>query len=202
MPPQMSLLTYLILLLILIPLLNKIPAKFNKNVLAKLLIILFLIIFSHYTYFNLLEETTIYSFSFLDLFFGRAIGGISSTSFLGILICYFIFALSHYYKTEIPFLSFLTYLAFNFLTYLINGNFSSLYLGSATIMLAFVIYGSCPNYSPFMPKSRVIYSFCLGLFTFIFAKLINVYEGVFLALLLCSFLSPYFDKFIYALKNK
>jgi hypothetical protein len=197
MPPQINLVLYSVLIIVLIFLLQYIPLKINKQVFSKLLIILVLIIINKYTYFNLLETSVVYSFSSFDLLWGRSIGGICSTSFVFTLICYFILISSGYYKGEIPFISFIVYFALVIIFHYLFGSY--LYLNISNILLALVIYGSNNEFTPFLPKLRVFYSILLGLLTFIFTLITNNFEGVFIAILILSCLTPYFENKLFKL---
>jgi hypothetical protein len=199
MPPQINLVLYSVLIIALIFLFQYIPLKINKQVFSKLLIILVLNIINKYTYFNLLESSVVYSFSYFDLLWGRSVGGVCSTSFVFTLVCYFILLSSGYYKGEIPFISFIVYFSLIILIHYLFGSY--LYLNNSNILLAMTIYGTNNEFTPFLPKLRVFYSVILGFLTFIFTLIINNFEGVFIAILILSFFTPYFENKLFKLNN-
>ena len=83
---------------------------YNKTALGKLLLILLCILFSTYSYPNMLEINYNYSFNIIDYIFGREVGGIASTSIILILISFIILSFWAVYKRSIPIVSFIIYI--------------------------------------------------------------------------------------------
>jgi Na+-translocating ferredoxin:NAD+ oxidoreductase RnfD subunit len=122
------------------------------------------------------------------MFLGRSIGGIGTTSTLLIVVCYLNFLTIPSYKKEIPIIAFLTYLMLIILSCLFNYNFISemkIILNSEFIF-GLVFIATIPYYSPIINKDKYIYSLLIGIFSFIFNKIVNPYEGVFIGVILSN----------------
>jgi hypothetical protein len=200
-PPRMSLISYTIILIIAISLTYYRKLKINMPVLTKLIIVAFLLIVNQYNYSNILEATTKYSFSFLDLIFGRSIGGLCSTSLVYAFICYIILSIKGYYKKEIPAVFMITYFILAIIISLLTKNYN-LFTNIAGIILAVSLFGTQNNTTPFMPKARIIYAVFLGFLTIILNLIFNNYEGIFIAIFLANFSVSYIDNLIYGINLK
>ncbi len=201
MPPHMSLTIYGIIIGIMSILASFMPKNINWAVLTKIIIVLILMVLNKYTYYNYLELETSYSFSILDLLWGRSIGGVCSTSTIYGVVCYLVLLTNIYYKKEITIISTIIYSACSIIYFLICRDISIVTTNIAGVLIAFITIGSLPHYTPYLPKARVMYASLLGLFTFI----INIwfpYEGVFITLFVLSVIANKFDKIIYSIRSK
>ncbi len=194
-PPYMSITTYCLVVFVCVFISIFLPKKINWSLLAKLSLVIILLIYSAYNYQNLLEMETEYSFSYLDLLWGRSIGGVCSTSAIFAVVCFCILLTDPYYKKEIPIISSITYFILGALYYVIFHDLSLLTTNIAGVLLAFITLASIPNYAPYIVKARMIYAVSLAILTFI----INIwipYDGIFIALFITSIFTKYFDKMI------
>ncbi len=161
--------------------------KFNKVCFIYLVIILVNFIIEDFTFQNLAELNYSYSFSFLDLLFGRNVGGISSTSIILSLISYVILVTSIYYKKDIPLIINLTYLILGFSFFLITKD-NQLLLNSEMIFGS-VFVAALPISSPFKEKNVIIYSIFIGIFTFLISWLFNSVIAIYLSIFIVSLFS-------------
>lgn len=196
-PINTNILIYSLLLLIFILVEKKFISKINLNfsLLFKIILILILILLKEYNYLNLMEQNFDYAYNVLDFIFGHTSGGIASSSLIFSLITYIILSFNIYYKKSIPIVSILTYsfliliLYFSNLSHLLFGNI-------AGIFLAYVLFATDFKYSPYNYKGQIIYAFFLGILTVIFNLIFNIYEGVFIALIIMHFIASHIDKFL------
>lgn len=199
-PPKTNILIYLIIVLISIILDNYLKKKFNTIVLSKLLIVLSLFLLGKYSYMNLLEQNQNYAFNFLDIFFGRATGGVFSTSIIYALVHLIVLSASGIYKKNIPIWSIITYVVLCLVRLLFIFDLELVFFNIAGIILAISIYGTKLNYTPYTKKAMIMYSILLGILSFIFCIFLP-YEGCFIAIFLLSLFYKYFDKFIIYLNS-
>ncbi|MEG0794558.1 MAG: RnfABCDGE type electron transport complex subunit D [Bacilli bacterium] len=166
---------------------------FNKMCFLKLFIVLGVILISKYSYLNLAEARFDYSFRAIDLLFGREVGGVFATNiFLGIA-SFIGFSLSTSYKKIIPVISYIVYFIILLVVMIISKNYDLTILFNANVILAFIFVGADSLSTPYTNKGLLIYSVCLGILTVIFSILTNYFEGVFIAILLLSFIYKSFD---------
>ena len=92
--------------------------SFNIVCFVKIAIIGLLIIFKNYEYANVTELSQAYAFSFIDMLFGRGIGGVCSSSIIWIIIGFVYLMMDYYYKKEIPLYAIVSYSAVTLLSYL------------------------------------------------------------------------------------
>ncbi len=162
---------------------DKIDLKLNYVALFKLILILILLIINKYNYANNLEVIKKYSYDLLDIFIGRGVSGVASSSILFSLLGYFILCLNKYYKNEIPLISFSIYFLFVLLFKVV---FNHVIVLNSMIIFTLIFIAPINNFSPAIKKERIIYSIILGILTFICTYFINMYDGVIIALLISS----------------
>ncbi len=199
-PPKTNILIYLIIVAIGIILDGYLKKKFNMAVLSKLCIVLILFFIGEYSYMNLLEQNQNYAFNFLDIFFGRAAGGLFSTSIIYAIVHLIILIASGIYKKSIPLWSILTYIILSLIRLLFIFDIELVFSNIAGIILSISIYGAQLNYTPYTNKAMILYSILLGIFSFIFCIFLP-YEGSFIAIFLLSIFYKYFDKFIISINS-
>lgn len=166
--------------------LDKINLRINYVAIFKLIIILVLLLINKYNYANNLEMIKKYSYDLLDIFVGRGISGVSSSSILFSLLGYFLLYLNKYYKSEIPIISFGIYIL---LALLFKILFNHVIVLNSMIIFALIFIAPINNFTPAIKKERIIYSITLGILTFIFSYLVNMYDGVTLAILISSIIN-------------
>lgn len=199
-PSKTNILIYLIIVTIGIILDCYLKKKFNMAVLSKLCIVLTLFFIGKYSYMNLLEQNQNYAFNFLDIFFGRAVGGVFSTSIIYAIVNLIILSASGIYKKRIPMWSILTYIVLSLIRLLFIFDLELVFSNIAGIILSISIYGAQLTYTPYTNKAMILYSILLGIFSFIFCIFLP-YEGSFIAIFLLSFFYKYFDKLIIGINS-
>jgi len=141
-----------------------------------------------YSYLNLYNLNVEVNYSFIDLFLGRSIGGLATSNILIIIICYIILSFTPY-KKEIPIIASFSY----FITLLIYSllfksdiilNIVNMFSGE--FMYGVVFIASISHFSPISPKYRAIYAIFIGILSFIFSIIFNIYEGVFIAIIVSN----------------
>lgn len=197
-PPSLNVMLYLLIVILGIILQHFLDKKFNVRVLTKLVIVLTIYILGKYSYMNNLESITKYAYNFLDILWGRSVGGVFSTSVIYTIICLLILNLSKYYKNSISIISILLILSLDFIRLIFVKDINIIFLNISGIMLAITLFGAELKYSPYTNKGKLLYSIVLGLLTFVFSIFLP-YEGVFIAILILSATYKYFDKFIISL---
>lgn len=165
----------------------------NLSIVFKLILILILFFVDHYDYKNLLEINAAYNFSIMDKFFGRSISGAATSSLFYGIITYIILSFNFYYKKLIPIFASLIYLIVFLIFYFIAPSLLGFYNLSG-IFLAFTLLSTDFKFSPYIISSQILYGVVLSILTILFNILTNNYEGVFLAILIASFMSSFFDK--------
>ena len=172
--------------LIIIKLIEK-HLKINTISFLKLLIVGISLIFSKYSYLNILESKNIYSFNTFDILFGRNIGGIASTNIILGLIIYLYLCLFTNFKKEIPLIAYITYFITSLIIILISPNVNYNILFSSTSILGFIFVATDSFTTPVKGKIIVLYSIMLGLITSILTIFVP-YEAVFISSLILSIL--------------
>ena len=185
MPYNINLIVYAITLSITYFLSTILESKFNKVCLIYLVIILVNSLFQSLTFLSPLESKYSFSFSFIDLLFGRSIGGISATSIFFSLLAYTLLINSYYYKKDIPLTINITYLILAFITYLITKD-NSILLNSE-IIFGSIFVATLPKYSPYRKSKQILSSILIGLLTFALSFL-NPTLSIYLAIFIISLL--------------
>lgn len=184
MPPSVNILIYTITLfigLILNHYLSKV-LKYNNTTFMILFILLFLIIFKNYNYLNLAEATKSYSFSFLDLLFGRNTAGIASSSIIIGLLLIIYFSIFTIYKKEITLSSIISFIL---LIGLLN-NFNIVNILNGNAILSLILIAPDMLSTPIKRNEKIIYGIIIGLLSAIFTQYVDNYCGSIIAILLIS----------------
>ena len=184
MPPSVNILIYTITLfigLIINHYLSKV-LKYNNTTFMLLFILLFLIIFKNYNYLNLAEATKSYSFSFLDLLFGRNTAGIASSSIIIGLLLIIYFSIFTIYKKEITLSSIISFIL---LIGLLN-NFNIVNILNGNAILSLILIAPDMLSTPIKRNKKIIYGIIIGLLSAIFTQYVDNYCGSIIAILLIS----------------
>ncbi len=188
MPPHVHLLVCTFSLIgcfLLFKLLKKIP--FNHIAFMKLLIMGLFYYLNNYNYLNALEQNFHYDYNILDKLMGFQAGGLASTS---IIISLLIFAFLVYrknIKTEIVLSSISTFYICLGIVMAFQKDFNINYLINANIIFPLLFVASENLSSPNRKKGMYLYGIIIGVLTIVFIKVINAYEGAYLAILIASF---------------
>ena len=130
------------------------------------------------------------------MFFGRSIGGIGTTNHFLLLIAYILFIFIPSYKKEIPCISLITYIIMIIISTIFNQSIiiNIHELINSEFLFGIIFIATIPNYSPIVFKDKVIYSILIGIISFIFNKLINPFEGIFIAILIANIIMIIINK--------
>ena len=161
--------------------------KFNKVCLIYLIIILVNSIFLDFTYLNPLELNYSFNYEFLDYFFGKDIGSISSTCIILSLISYIYLLNNFYYKKDIPLFINLTYLILSFIYFIITNNIN--YLLNSEVIFASIFIAPLPQFSPYKKEHQIIYSILIGILSFIISILFNKIIAIYITIFSISLLN-------------
>lgn len=198
MPISVNLIIFIISVLGLLLVSQYLENKFSFNVICfiKLIIVGILMLFKSYQYANLVELSRDYAFSFVDVLFGRGIGGICTSSILGIFLGFSFLLFDYYYKKEIPIYAMITYVIVHLISFVFIKDLSVVVnnIFASSIFFAFVFVAPLPYYSSATSKGKMFFGIAIGILTAILTFFLGVFESAFIAILLCSFFRDYFDK--------
>lgn len=170
--------------------------RLNRICFIKLVCVILLLIFQKYTYLNFLEKSNEYAYTLVDIFIGKQVGGIFSTSVLLILISLIILSLNKLYKSKIAVVSISSYL-FILLLLLITKDYMNIFkiMLNSSNMFAFVFIAPFSIYSPYKPKEVIIYSLCVGVLSALISYFLVLQEGAAIAILIANIFIILFNKF-------
>ena len=201
MPPKINIIFFSIVLFILLMLSKYLFNKFKFNKVAfvnVVLILLFTFIFKN-NFMNLYEASSDVVLTTFDFFTGKGVGGILSTSCLGLIIGYFFLATEFSYKKEIPF-----YICSSFfIIVLIYGIMKhDVMLPLRMIMTNSIIFASVfiandTLSSPYTKKGKGFYGLIIGVLTAVATIMFNHHIFVFIIILGISLIFPFLDKIFY-----
>ena len=190
LPLNISLILFVIIMLIVNILKLFYNIEFiNYYSLIKILFVLILFIIGKYSYLTLYDINIETSFSTLDLFLGRGVGGLATSNILLLIICYFIMLFNESYKKEIPIFSIISYIITLVIVDLLIKN--NIIVDIKSFITNGFIFGvlfiaTIPMYSPLKHKSIVIYSILIGIISFVLNKILNIYDSVFIAIFITN----------------
>lgn len=159
-------------------------------VLGKLLLVGVLYYLQQYNYSNLLEESHLFVYSYIDGIIGNNVSAIFTSSVLITILSLILLCFDMYYKKEIPLYSYgvylLTLVFYGFwksdMAFILNHIFSS------TVLFVLVFLAPLSSFSPYSKKRIFFYSVLLGLLILPFSLLTNFFEGVYISTLLVNFI--------------
>ena len=163
------------------------------NVLAIARFIL-LYLATKYIFLNDYEATIATSYKTLDLFLGRAIGGMGTISTFFLIICFFILLFIPAYKKEIPIYANFSYALMLFFYCIMGHSYISLikdFLNSDFVFMSILI-ATIPQYSPVKEEDKIVMGVCLGIVGFI-SNLFILREGSYIALLISNMILYFFQ---------
>ncbi len=184
MPTSINLLIYtttLFIGLIINHYLSKV-LKYNNTAFMILFILLFLVIFNNYNYLNIAEATKNYSFSSLDLLFGRNTAGIASSSIIIGLLLIIYFSIFTIYKKEITLSSIISFI----LLIGILNNFNIINILNGNAILSFILIAPDMISTPIKRNEKIIIGVIIGLLSALLTQYIDIYCGSIIAILLIS----------------
>ena len=134
-----------------------------------------------------------YNLSLFDIIIGRNIGGISSTSISLSILSFIILSFSIYYKKYIPIIINIIYFIFAFIYSLLINDYSLLL--NSSVIFGSVFVSALPLYSSYSLKGIIIYSFSIGLLTFIIS-IFNSYISIYIATFIISIFHEKLDNLL------
>ncbi len=167
------------------------------NCLAGIIILLIIVLqlFSLDKFANSYEIAREMKLSYFDLFLGRSMGGVLTTSNLGCLIGYVSLISTPVYKKEIPFYilvgTILCLLGYSLITY--DYSLWKIFLSGFTFFGAIYIAPETFS-SSYTKKGKIIYGLLIALLNFILLSLFKIYYSIFIAILVVSLGAKIIDK--------
>lgn len=175
-------------------LLGKTHISFNLATFSRLLLVLSLLLQS-YSYLNIGEKLGKFNYGLFDIFLGFGTGGLATSSLLLILICFSLFCFNRFYKKVIPATAAITFLFLGVISVFLFNNYEFLkILCNGTIYFSFIFFAPTFYDSPLDKQGMLIYGIFIGLLTFIFVFLLNIYEAGILSIFIASFFVPLINK--------
>ena len=167
-----------------------VPNKYKINEVSMLITILISINYfsKQFNIFNPLEISNTHSFSLVDLFFGRGPSYLFTSSIFLIIISYFILSFIKTYKKDIPVIALVVFTSLAFLYMVITKNYLSniqLYLNGITFF-SFVYLSTVNVSSPSTKYIKYIYGLLVGVLSFIFIYLFDIYTGAIMSVFIVS----------------
>lgn len=171
-------------------LINKKDWDLNFIVLGKLFLVILLYLIHSYQYANLLEESHLFVYSYIDGIFGNNVSGLFTSNVFLSAVSIMILSFDIYYKKEIPFYSYGVYLLtlVGYAFWKSDMNFILSNMFSSTILFVLILIAPLSSFSPYSKKRITFYSILLGLTILPFSLLTNFYEGIYFALILVNLL--------------
>lgn len=152
---------------------------------------------------NSTESTHTLLYNIPDIFFGRSVGGISSTSIFWMLISFGYLCFDYYYKKEIPVTILGTYflLTILFELFLPSGDLLKSLL-NPTVFFGSIFIACEMRYSPYSNTGKILYSILIGVLGFFLLKFMNASVGFFLAITIVSLFVPIIDEMCLKISKK
>lgn len=196
-PYNFNMIAYFSILIGIMFLVVYVPNRLKINESALLIVILIILnqIFNHSILFNPMESTSSYRYSLFDLFFGRGVSYIYTSSIFWLLISYIILIFIKTYKKEVFIYSIVTYLIC-FIGYLIlkqDFNYCAIKLLNGITFFSFIFIAPINESSPSIRYEIIIYSILFGIISFAFVFIFNIFTGGVIAALIISVIYRIYD---------
>ena len=183
--------------------LEKLPWKVNTLLGTKFIFVLGFSIIVKIPFSNIMESTNPIFYSLIDLFFGRNIGGVASTSILLMLCSYAFLSFDYYYKKRIPLYTFFSFTITALIAELIIPTGDLLkFLLNPSVLFASIFLASEITSSPYTEKGGCFYGLLIGFTSFFSTRFFSQEEGIYLTLFLVSLLVPLMDNIGYQIEKK
>lgn len=192
-PYNTNVIIYLIIVTILNFLLNYI--KINIVPIFMVIVSALLFILKKYSFLNVYETLVDHNFSFFDFLLGKGYGGISNTLLMLSVISFVVLLFNINYKKQIPIVAFCIYYILAMITVFITGVLDQNLLINNNVIFAFVFISNISIFTPYTKGGCYIYGALLGILTFI-TYFIDVNVGVYIVIMILSFIYPWLDRFI------
>lgn len=200
MPINTNIIIFGIAMIGLMFLANFLETKFSFNIVCfiKLLLVILLMILSSYEYGNVTEIAQNYAFSFIDILFGRGIGGVCSSSIVWIVAGFIYLIMDYYYKKEIPIYAIISYVIITLLSYLFIKDINIIISNvvSSSVLFAFIFIAPIANFSSYTKNGKLLFGILIGVITAVLTIFIGSFESAIIAILLASILKDFIDNII------
>ena len=174
----------------------KLKTKFVFNDLSIMhLLLLLSLLINSYSYLNIGEKLNKFNYSLFDIFIGKGVSSLATSSLLLVIIAFIILCVNKFYKKEIAISSSISFILLSLLYILIfkNNNYLNILL-NGTVYFSFVFIAPHIYVSPFTNKGKIIYGLLIGILTFILTLLLNYIEASFISIFIISLFIPLIDK--------
>lgn len=169
-----------------------IPNKYKINEAA--LLITILIIINHFgksiSIFNPMELGSLYSYSLVDLFFGRGASYLFTSSIFLLIVSFIILSFIKTYKKNIPIISSCIFIFLSLIYMIFTHNYldSMKLLLNGTTFFSFIYLATINESSPSTNKITYIYASLISVMSFIFIYVFDIYTGSIISVFICSLL--------------
>lgn len=177
-------------------LLDKTKMTFHLASFSRIILLLALFL-QDYSYLNIGEKLGKFNYGLFDVFLGYGTGGLATTSLLLIIFCFFLLCQNRFYKKNIPIVATLSFLSLSGIYLLLFKDYEFLsQICNGTIYFSFVILAPISITTPIDKKGMGIYGLIIGVLSFCFLLIFNIYEAGIIAIFLSSIFIPFIDKVI------
>ena len=196
-PYNFNMIAYFSIVIGVMFLLMYVPNRLKINEPALLITILIILnaIYNNSVIFNPMELTNQYKFSLFDLFFGRGVSFIYTSSIFWLLVSYLILTNIKTYKRNIFIYEFITYLICFFIYVICTKDFTSsaiIFLNGITFF-SFIFLSPVNTSSPSINFEMKIYAIFTSLLSFIFVFILKIFTGAVIAVLISSIIYRLYD---------
>ena len=196
-PYNFNLIAYFSIVIGMMFLVMYVPNKLKINESALLITILIVLnaIYNNSVIFNPMEVSNMYKFSLLDLFFGRGVSFIYTSSIFWLLISYIILSFTKIYKKNIVIYEIFTYLLCFLVYIIITQKFidnTVLFLNGITFF-SFIFLSPNNVSSPSINIEMIVYSIFTAILSFVLVFICKVFTGAVIAVLISSIIYRIYD---------
>lgn len=169
--------------------------KINEPALLITILIVLNAIYNNSVIFNPMELTSSYRFSLFDLFFGRGVSFIYTSSIFWLLVSYIILTNIKLYKKNIFIYEVITYLSCFMIYLIITREFTSnaITLLNGITFFSFIFLSPINESSPSISSEIIIYSIFTSILAFVLVFIFKVFTGAVIAVLISSVLYRIYD---------
>lgn len=166
----------------------------NIIALSRILTSIVMFLFGGIAYSNSIESTKRFSYNFLDLITGKSITSLGASNILLIVLIFLALTFMICYKYRVALYIICSYVVTIFLFRFLGVNVTILSnLLSSELFFVSVLIGNMYMFSSYTKIGKVFFGFLVGIFGAILTTFVSNTEGLYLSVLIISFLSPYLD---------
>ena len=190
---NINLLVYLILILV-VNGINKF-IKFNVTGLFMVISIVLNMFLKNNTFANIMENSNIFNYSFLDYLLGKGVGGVGNTLLILSLISYGILTCNNEYKKQIPTVFLITFYVLITIKSFITGNADVNLFINNNVIFGAIFMLPLSVYSPYFRGSIYVYGVLMAILTFLLS-FIDINLAIYLVIFIGSVIYKFFDKIL------